>query len=332
MAARTARGAWRSRRSSPHTTPPHRPSGRSSIRSPPRSAGWTRWSPSTALAEVGGAPGGGSRDVAELRRNTYQRFGEAAPTRTGWDRRRWTASPPSTDWPRSPTRTTGERCSMRWSPSGEPSTVTAVPRARIGHSSCDPAPRVGPATGPRWRPRRRPSALGPARSKPCCTRCSRRGAPSSTRGSSSRGTTATRRARWTGDWTGSSHAPASSDQRRPPAKPRRGSNGPRHRVRHRAAARAADDPDGIRDRRDIAREAADGTWRAATPWVFATHAEGGLGNLEELLHESGHALQCAAIRARPALFDSLVADVGLDEAFGDLLGWDVHEPHSRHGI
>ena len=84
--------------------------------------------------------------------------------------------------------------------------------------------------------------------------------------------------------------------------------------------------------RDIAREAADGTWRAATPWVFATHAEGGLGNLEELLHESGHALQCAAIRARPALFDPLVADVGLDEAFGDLLGWDVHEPafQARH--
>jgi len=66
--------------------------------------------------------------------------------------------------------------------------------------------------------------------------------------------------------------------------------------------------------------------------VFATHADGGLGNLEELLHESGHALHCAAIRARPALFDSLVADVGLDEAYADLLGWDVHEPafQARH--
>ena len=84
--------------------------------------------------------------------------------------------------------------------------------------------------------------------------------------------------------------------------------------------------------RDIARQAADGTWRAAIPWVFATHAEGGLSNLEELLHESGHALHCAAIRARPALFDSLVADVGLDEAFADLVGWDVHEPafQTRH--
>ena len=84
--------------------------------------------------------------------------------------------------------------------------------------------------------------------------------------------------------------------------------------------------------RDIAREAPDGTWRAATPWVFATHAEGGLGNLEELLHESGHALHNAAIRARPALFDPLVADTGLDEGFADLLGWDVHEPafQARH--
>ena len=85
--------------------------------------------------------------------------------------------------------------------------------------------------------------------------------------------------------------------------------------------------------RTIAREAADGTWRRGTPWVFATHAEGGLGNLEELLHESGHALHYAAIRARPALFDPPGrSDAGLDEAFADLLGWDVQEPafQARH--
>ena len=35
---------------------------------------------------------------------------------------------------------------------------------------------------------------------------------------------------------------------------------------------------------DIARPLDDGRWRAATPWVFATYAEGSLGNLEELLH------------------------------------------------
>ena len=78
--------------------------------------------------------------------------------------------------------------------------------------------------------------------------------------------------------------------------------------------------------RDFGRVGHDGSWRPATPWVFATYAEGGLGNLEELLHESGHALHYAAIRARPALFEPLVADGGLVEAFADLLGWDVHEP------
>jgi hypothetical protein len=84
--------------------------------------------------------------------------------------------------------------------------------------------------------------------------------------------------------------------------------------------------------RDFGRVGDDGVWRPATPWVFATYAEGGLGNLEELLHESGHALHYAAIRARPALFEPLVADGGLVEAMADLLGWDVHEPafQGRH--
>ena len=77
--------------------------------------------------------------------------------------------------------------------------------------------------------------------------------------------------------------------------------------------------------REFGRVGDDGAWRPATPWVFATYEEGGLGNLEELLHESGHALHYAAIRARPALFEPLVADGGLVEAFADLLGWDVHE-------
>jgi hypothetical protein len=75
-----------------------------------------------------------------------------------------------------------------------------------------------------------------------------------------------------------------------------------------------------------------GGWRAATPWVFATYAEGGIGNLEELLHESGHALHYAAIRARPAFFEPLVEDGGLVEGIADLIGWDAHEPafQARH--
>ena len=41
-------------------------------------------------------------------------------------------------------------------------------------------------------------------------------------------------------------------------------------------------------------------WHEPGPWVFATYGEGGLGNLAELLHESGHAIHYAAIRTRPA--------------------------------
>jgi hypothetical protein len=83
---------------------------------------------------------------------------------------------------------------------------------------------------------------------------------------------------------------------------------------------------------DVARPAFEGSWRAATPWVFATYTEGGLGNLEELIHESGHALHYAAIRARPAFFEPPVEAGGLVEGIADMLGWDVHEPafQNRH--
>lgn len=76
---------------------------------------------------------------------------------------------------------------------------------------------------------------------------------------------------------------------------------------------------------DIARRTADG-WRPATPWVFATYAEGGLGNLEELLHESGHALHVAALRARPAHFAWPAEQTAFVEAVADVVGWTVHEP------
>ena len=83
---------------------------------------------------------------------------------------------------------------------------------------------------------------------------------------------------------------------------------------------------------DVARQGADGVWRAATPWVFATYADGGLGNLEEIVHESGHAIHYAAIRTRPAFFEPPVEAGGLIEGIADLLGWDVHEPafQARH--
>jgi hypothetical protein len=83
---------------------------------------------------------------------------------------------------------------------------------------------------------------------------------------------------------------------------------------------------------NVARRTGPGTWGPSTPWVFATYAEGGLGNLEELLHESGHALHYAAIRTRPAFFEPPVEAGGFVEGVADLVGWDVHEPafQARH--
>ena len=43
--------------------------------------------------------------------------------------------------------------------------------------------------------------------------------------------------------------------------------------------------------------------RGAEPWVFATYREGGLGNLVEQLHETGHAIHISVIDARPAFAD-----------------------------
>ena len=69
-----------------------------------------------------------------------------------------------------------------------------------------------------------------------------------------------------------------------------------------------------------------GRWAPRPPWVFATYETGGLGNLGELLHESGHAIHAAAIRTRPAYLESTEADTAYLEGVADVLGWDVTEP------
>jgi hypothetical protein len=69
-----------------------------------------------------------------------------------------------------------------------------------------------------------------------------------------------------------------------------------------------------------------GPWMPRPPWVFATYAEGGIGNLLELLHESGHALHMAAVRTRPAFLDFPEASAAYLEGTADVLGWDVDEP------
>jgi hypothetical protein len=77
---------------------------------------------------------------------------------------------------------------------------------------------------------------------------------------------------------------------------------------------AADQPD------------ATGPWTPRPPWVFATYETGGLGNLVELLHESGHAIHAAAIRTRPAFLETTEADTAYLEGVADVLGWDATEP------
>jgi hypothetical protein len=69
----------------------------------------------------------------------------------------------------------------------------------------------------------------------------------------------------------------------------------------------------------------DGRWTRAEPWVFATYRTGGLDNLNELLHETGHAVHIAAIRTRPAFADWPDSDP-LSEAIGDFVALDVYEP------
>jgi hypothetical protein len=77
----------------------------------------------------------------------------------------------------------------------------------------------------------------------------------------------------------------------------------------------------------------DGPWTPRPPRVFATYAAGGLDDLRALLHESGHALHLAAVRARPAFLDWSVDDAAFLEGTADALAWDADEPAwQRHWL
>lgn len=69
----------------------------------------------------------------------------------------------------------------------------------------------------------------------------------------------------------------------------------------------------------------DGAWTPGEPSVFATYRGGGLDNLAELLHETGHAIHIAAIRTRPAFADWPDSDP-FTEAVADFVALDVTEP------
>ena len=68
-----------------------------------------------------------------------------------------------------------------------------------------------------------------------------------------------------------------------------------------------------------------GTWQPGEPWVFATYRVGGLDNLEELLHETGHAVHISAIHQRPAFLDWPDNDA-LTEGLGDVAALESYEP------
>ena len=69
----------------------------------------------------------------------------------------------------------------------------------------------------------------------------------------------------------------------------------------------------------------DGVWTPAEPWVFASYQIGGLDNLTELLHETGHAIHIAAIRTRPAFADWPDSDI-FTEGVADIATLEMYEP------
>ena len=67
-----------------------------------------------------------------------------------------------------------------------------------------------------------------------------------------------------------------------------------------------------------------GAWRPTVARVVGRYEDGGLGGLNELVHENGHAVHISAIRNRPAFTDW--TDTLFTEAFADVPSWSVYEP------
>jgi len=65
--------------------------------------------------------------------------------------------------------------------------------------------------------------------------------------------------------------------------------------------------------------------RLGEEWVFASYQIGGLDNLLELLHETGHAIHIAGIRTRPAFTDWPDSDI-LTEGIADIASLEMYEP------
>ena len=104
-----------------------------------------------------------------------------------------------------------------------------------------------------------------------------------------------------------------------PGGARRGPGRARHHVRRPAAPGTAADPGGVHD-----RDGRMGDWPAGWRTLDAATAVGlrdvrrkaASATSLELLHESGHALHYAAVRARPAFLDWTAGDTGVPRGHG----------------
>ena len=65
-------------------------------------------------------------------------------------------------------------------------------------------------------------------------------------------------------------------------------------------------------------------WDPTIVRVSANYTHGSLGELNELVHENGHAAHMLALRTRPAFMD--LGDPVFYEAFADVPSWSVYEP------
>ena len=65
-------------------------------------------------------------------------------------------------------------------------------------------------------------------------------------------------------------------------------------------------------------------WQPTLVRVSANYEHGGLGPLNELVHENGHAAHMLALHTRPAFMD--LGDPLFYEAFADVPAWSVYEP------
>ena len=68
----------------------------------------------------------------------------------------------------------------------------------------------------------------------------------------------------------------------------------------------------------------DGKWDPTLTRVSGNYARGGLGLINELVHENGHVVHMMALHTRPAFMD--LGDPLFYEAFADVPSWSTYEP------